>query len=388
MRWVVLVCGVVSAGCGRWGFDSQDEAAPPDSLVEADAPSVAPTGFVCNEPQRFASSGAPISAMTAVATSSGNAVFMADTAGNLAGWTYQNADGMLLPTSANVAIDTDVTSTISAAAQGNSIVVSAIKGLAASTGTSLYPRDKLGSSRGPVAQYTEFGADRALAVSPGGQFALAHIDVASRELRLRAIDTLGNGGSQVVVAPALELASYATIGSGSSGYVVQWNAGNTSPSSVRIALVDQDFGVVAGPVTANGQTTEGPISPHVLWAKTSDTYLATWHEKNGSDDDVWYQLRGPDLAPITISAVLSSSSCCTDIATDGVDFWITWLDFAGNKLVAARISATGVVTQRSVMSSGGTPVKWTMLQSGLQPVLVWIESGGTGPEMWIDPLCP
>jgi len=56
-------------------------------------------------------------------------------------------------------------------------------------------------------------------------------------------------------------------------------------------------------------------------------------------------------------------------------------------LAGAKIDATGNITPRAIVRSGGTPGPWTTVERDGQPVLVWSEVGGSGPDLYFDPMC-
>ncbi|MGE5183505.1 MAG: hypothetical protein ACM31C_15645 [Acidobacteriota bacterium] len=56
-------------------------------------------------------------------------------------------------------------------------------------------------------------------------------------------------------------------------------------------------------------------------------------------------------------------------------------------LGGAHVATDGTITPRAITNSGGTPGKWTMVARATQPVLVWTELGGSGPDLYFDPMC-
>jgi hypothetical protein len=251
-----------------------------------------------------------------------------------------------------------------------------------------WANDATGASRGPTIEHTELAADVSLATSPSGQLAFANVDVATQAVLVRRIDALGTYRAAPVTVTT-DVSTYAMLGPATPGFIAQWNVMQAGADPLMIALLDETFAIVAGPIQVNNNGTgQGPGRPRVVWAAESDTYLITWHEKNGVDDDVWFQLRDGNLDPITVPAILGLHGIKSEVSTDGTAFWVSWKDLTTGVLFAASISPTGVMTPRTVTTSGGLPSQWTMLRSGTQPVLVWLETGGSGPDLWIDPLCP
>lgn len=369
MRWLAAV-QLVGVACGRLDFDEH-----------------ALDGFVCNEPQRFQTPGAEIAALAATPTADGHLVATVDMRGNLAAWSFARRFDRLDVTASNLAIDDDVTTTLSLTSIGSKVMVAGITGVATPTGTRIWPRSSDGAERSMPVDHPEFAADTAIAVSSDGVLAFSDIDASTLAVRLRPLDVTGDyAAPPIIVVDATEKATHATIGPGGPGYVVQWTSSAATPDALKLALVDADGNLIAGPVQTN-ITTEGPGRPRVAWSSDTDTYLVSWFEKNATDDDVWFQLRGADLSPLTMAGILAPHAVRPEVAIDSDGFWVTWKDLQTNTLAAAHVSATGVVTPRVVTSSGGTPKQWTMLRAGGQSVLVWIEAGGSGPDLWFDPLC-
>ncbi len=54
----------------------------------------------------------------------------------------------------------------------------------------------------------------------------------------------------------------------------------------------------------------------------------------------------------------------------------------GRPLVGGAIGCDR--TPHAIASSGGAPGPWSVLDRFDQPVLVWTEIGGTGPDLYID----
>ena len=129
---------------------------------------------------------------------------------------------------------------------------------------------------------------------------------------------------------------------------------------------------------------------HVAWASQSNTYLVTWHEKDVTDDDdVWMQILGPDLSPVTPPSAIAAHSVSPKVTSDGIGFWVTYTNYdVSNHLASMYVTSDGTVTPIAIANSGGAPGQSEMLERGGQPVLVWTETGGSGPDLYFDPMCP
>jgi hypothetical protein len=392
VRKLTLISGVLLiASCGRWGF-SQQPPAIDDATPAVDATPLQ-NALVCGQPQRFQIGAAGIDQLTATPTHAGYSLFTVDTTGNLAGWSYEWQEAGLVAAAENVALDSDVATTVGATDVGSDLVVAAIHGASSATGTNVYPLAGDLTNRGPTAVHTEISGDTMPIAKSGVGNGLALVTVdAGFVVSARAITTFGEyAGNPVQVVDGTLRAGSISIEPAGTGYVMTWTEALSTPNALRIALLDASFAVVAGPFTQN-TTGFDPARPHVVWASTSNVYLTAWHEKNvGGDDDVFIQLRDHDLNPITPATIIANFSHTPVIATDGTDFWVAWRTYTTmpDHLEAAHLTPTGTLTPRSVTStSGATPKHYTMLERNGQAVMVYTETGGSGPDLWLDALCP
>ncbi|MBX3160390.1 MAG: hypothetical protein KF773_30780 [Deltaproteobacteria bacterium] len=387
---IAVALTLLSAACGRFGFDraavSDDEAgdAPPPTIDTGPAATLA-----CNTPSRFPIGAANLSKLTATAVGNGFAVFGVDTAGRLAGWSYQfDATGALVAVAQDVTIDGDIADNLGAAAIGDDIVLAAITGRISPTGTRLYPLDAALAPRGPKQSYAEFAGTVPLAAHGGKLAFLA--SQGSLQVEARRVSTLGvMVGAPTVVAPAALRAGNVAIAPRGTGWIATWVGAVASPNSVDTALLDESLAVVAGPVGGNA-TMFDPIQPRAAWAKGSGTYLFTWYAKNAVDDDeLFVQLADANLDAIGTTVLAASFSYAPSVASDGTDFWLVWNNYNLARLETMRVSAAGVLSAAApVTTSGGVPGQWTMVERLGQAVLVWAEVGGSGPDLWISALCP
>src|ERR1700733_897256 len=130
----------------------------------------------------------------------------------------------------------------------------------------------------------------------------------------------------------------------------------------------------------------------IAWAPQTNLYIMGWHEKTDTgDDNVWMSTLGSNLEVVVPPTVISPYSYSPQVTTDGTGFWMTGRTYvntpAPDFLQSAHIGADGTVTPRAVSNSGGTPGQWAMIIRDDQPILVWTETGGTGPDLYFDPMC-
>jgi hypothetical protein len=378
----VLAC---LAACGRWGFSP---AATPDSAGTADAgPDAAPVTLQCGSPVRFQVGAGAVSALATTATPNGFTMFTVDASGGLHGWGYEFVGTTLSAKFENTTIDTNATGTVAAASSDTALVLAAATGIPTATGTIVYPFDTSGVATGAPSQHAgELAIDTAVARSGvDGGFALATIAGGVVDARLVA----ANGSDATMPTPiAATGADTVSLASAGTGYSVAWGQTVAGKHEIAVELLDAGLNLVAGPQVVD-DLSYSAYRGSIAWAESSRVYMASWHEKNsGSGDDVWISILGPDLSVVVPPKLVASNSHDPKITTDGHSFWMTWEVYATPAyLDGAQIGADGTVTARPVSMSGGTPGKWAMIDRDGQSVLVWTEVGGSGPDLYFDPMC-
>jgi hypothetical protein len=133
------------------------------------------------------------------------------------------------------------------------------------------------------------------------------------------------------------------------------------------------------------------IRGSVAWLAAADRYLIAWFEKTPTGrDDIWFQIFDGTLAAATPATRLAQGAVAPQIGVDDAHFFVAWKDVAAtpDAMAAAVITANGAVTQRAVKSSGGSPLGYMFVERNGQAVLAWSETGGSGPDLWLDPMCP
>jgi len=372
-------------GACRFGFDAVPAPQGSDGAV---SPPDAMELLACTNPPRFTTNAATATAMVATATSTGFDVFTTDSTGNLAGFAYSFSGSELVANASGTIIDTNANGSLGTAVNGDTVLLSSMVGLPTATGTTLYAfGNALKENGSPSARAGELAATNPIVADPTGSgFALftmaATGDVVANHV---APDGSDADAPVAVVQPSVK-ASNVTVTPVTGGYVVAYSSAQSSPRQVALELVDNSFNTVVAPVSVdNAQYDE--YSPVI--AAVGNTYLVVWHAKDVTDDDdVWFELRDSTLKALTVPTKIATFSNTAVAASDGTNFWVVWENYSPSTVLAgAQITPAGVTTPLTVTGSGGTPKKWAMVARGSQPVLVWSESGGSGPDLYLDPMC-
>jgi hypothetical protein len=391
-----LLAGVLLvAACGRFDFDSQPPEGPSsDSHV-----------LVCEAPTRF-SIGTSLKTLNAVATAAGFAIVGVDNSGGLRGWTYEwtaadgtaalapGAEAALAPVAQNVLLAADATTTMGIAAVGDELVVASIYGGANPAGTRLHFLGADLSPRAAAPSLAGMMAGEGPIARGGGdaaELALLSVDATNR-VDARRIDTSGAELAPArIVVDSADGASSVQVATAKDGYVLSWTSSAGSPNKKRVARLDRNLDLVAGPVFAASGANEDAVRGGVAWLPEADRYLVAWFEKSAtSGDDVWFQILDGALAPAMPATLLARRAVQPQIGTGGGRFFATWRDISTTPatLAAAVIGPDGAVTPRAVPRSSGAPLGYSVVERNGQAVLVWSETGGDGLDLWLDPMCP
>jgi hypothetical protein len=349
-----------------------------------------PDTLRCGAPARFQIGASNVNALDVVPTSTGFTLFTVDPANTLHGWTYDAIDGEVTAVAENVALDVDISQTFGAATIGDQIMVASIYGVPTALGTKVHALDgelvPLGQPAIRAGQIAAAGPISRSGLDDGGAF--VDVDPTTGDVFARPLDLLGRDAGPVrTILPGVESPNAVEVAPGAPGYAVVYSAAMPTPNVARLALFDSALGIVAGPVDLSISTFDA-ARPQVAWSPESGTYLVTWYEKTPTDDDdVWMQLRGPNLEPLTLAQVIATNSHSPQVTSDGDGFWLTWISYGPERLQAAFVAPDGTVTPRAVTGSGGVPSKWSIVEREAQAVLVWTESAGSGPDLYLDPMC-
>jgi hypothetical protein len=229
------------------------------------------------------------------------------------------------------------------------------------------------------------------ALAPGAGDQLAFLgQLSSADVSAMAVSPAGAPlGAAHLVVDRTDKVNTATILPAGAGFLVAWGASAPSPNDVRAARYDEQLGATT-PVTvvSPGVIADAEI-PRAAYLAAHATFAFAWFEKRGMNgsDQIWVSLRDAALgeahAPIFVGAGVAPV-----IAAGDDDFLIVWRNAAlPTQLGAARLAADGTVTPLSVAGTGGTAAAWDIAARNGQPALVWLEAGGSAPNLAFDPLC-
>ncbi len=368
----------VASGCGRYGFEADDNATP-----DADA---TPRLLTCGLAPKFAIGTTTLKDFAAVPTSNGFALFSIDNSNELRGWSYA-WNGDALQHVIDGAIVQNVTGAFGADAIGDDIVVTAVTNTPTATSYHLLDAN-LARRAAPV---TAVG--RVVGAWPisraGTTDELASVRYETNDVAVYNIDARsGADGTMRMLGAAPDAPSELSITSAGTGYAVAWVDTAATPNLTRLALLDKAFNVIKGPIVISAGTAFDTIRPRIRWAPLSNTYGVTWFEKTPTgDDDVYAAVFDDQLAPKFAPVKLQTSAVRPKIATDGTAFWIGYVNAGLNSMDVARLTVDGSVVVRSAASGGGAPKAFGMVERAGQPVLVTVEESG-GSQLYFDPLCP
>jgi hypothetical protein len=375
----------VTASCGRFGFhDVPDSGAPsPDGAIPNSDGTTPPavTPLRCGSPTRVQLGN--VQAIATAAIDAGFAVFTGVGGDqNVHGWMYTvDASGNLVAAAKNVTIGTSETKTFGAGGMGSELGVAFAYGSPA-TGTQMTALDTNLATIGSAQHAGEIPVTAPIA---GDVLVTINGNVTGRLVSPNGSDA----SSAKTIASSAEAPSDVSIVPAGSGYAVAYHVSMPPPNHTRIVLLDSNLAIVGGPTTI-GDLVDDAYLPRAAWADASQTLLVAYHEKNAvGGDDVWFQLLSATLSPITPPTLIGPSSTNAQVTTDGTAFWMVWLDNSTNPslLAGARVDATGAIAPRAIVRSGGSPGPWTTVVRDGQPVLVWNEKNGTGPDLYFDPMC-
>jgi len=376
----VLYGLLLAAGCGRYGFEGGPDDPAPDAATSA---------LRCGNAPKF-SVGTLVRDVAAIATSQGFALFTVDEAKELRGWSYGLDAGALTAEAQNVALDIDVTGAFGASAAGDDIVIGAIHGAMTTLGTTYHALDAgLAERSTPV-----ISNGRVIGVEPLARCAtqpgLASIRHETGDVAVHGIATNGSDLGTRMLGVAAENPNELSIITAGTGYAVAWIDTIATPNTTKLALLDENYAFVKGPVTVMNTAGFDTIRPRIRWAPGSNTYAVAWFEKTPTgDDDVYAQVFDAQLQPMFAPKLVETSAVRPKLATDGTSFYIGYLQVAANpdRMQTAHLTTDGTLTIRSAASSGGTPLAFSMVERAGQAVLVYVESK-TSVDVWFEALCP
>ena len=377
MKTLALLMIPVVAACGRMGFD---QSAGPDGTSDA---AIDRLHLMCGAPARF-SVGATTSRLAAASTPGGYNVFTVDDTGEVRGFTYELTTGTPVAQLDNVAITSNANGPLGSIALGDKLLLAVPYGRPVATGTQLVPLDAQLATRGqPTMQDGWFGSFNTLAATGSGTLAFLG-QLGNGEVDAKLVSPLGvDLGAPHPVIDQADGASLPTILPTATGFVVVWAANAPSPNEVHAELLDAQLAIQTPATTVSFPTQFDAEVPRIGYSTTSGTYMFAWVEKTGQGDQIWVSLRDASLNE-SQHLKIGSGYAPAIVAGDN-DFLVVWED--GSQLDAARITMGGQVTPLSILGSGGKFAAWDLVVHNGQPAVVWAETGGTGANLWLDPLC-
>ena len=394
MRTLAILIIPLAAACGRGRFDAVPP--PPDAVAIDAAPDAAPPVLSCTMPPRFSIS-ASVTQLSATARLHGYDVFTVDSTGEVQGFSYtfdtnDRATATLAKQVANVPVGTNATGSLGAFADGDDVIVAMPYGRPMPTGTALIPLDAQLDARGaPAIHDGLYGAGGALARNTTGVLAFA-TQPTVEEIDLKLVSPLGGEATTVqqvkLTEGTTELENPTVIPVGAN-FLVVWNA-DVSPSELHAQLFDERLVAQTLIKKVSFDQGGGTEFPRAAYAAAADRYLFAWHQKisgGGSGDEVWISLRNGSFTEIA-AAKVAAQGILPAIAAGDNDFLVVWQDGGSlSHLGAARVAMDGTVTPVGVPDTGGTAAGWDVVVHNGQPAVAWVEAGGTGPNLWLDPLC-
>jgi hypothetical protein len=324
--------------------------------------------------------------MGAAASDSGFAVFDVDGAGALWGYSFAlGSDGTLSAVATQTQLGAGQSGQLGGAAIGDHVVVASLTS-AMPAGTTLLALD-------PALDPT--GAPVTDAIAASGETPIASNGSA---MMIAELDAGGNAIVRFVTTDAVESDTATTIGSAAvapyyedalattTGFALGYGTGMPS-QRVQLATLDANLGIVAGPVTLDGG--QDMYLPWFAYSPALDEFLVTWHQKDENDfDDTWAMLVDRGLNIVVPPFEVAPFSTNVVAAADADGFWLAYHTYMPASIMAAsHVDAGGNVTARPVTSSGGSPENWTVVERDGQAILVWTETGGSGPNLYFDPFC-
>jgi hypothetical protein len=376
------------AACGRGGFGDEvmDAAVGTTDGSSIDAP---PQALACGSPTRFQLGAASLNALSAASLTNGYAIMTTDSSGALRGWAFAFNGSQLVATAQNVALDSGATGVLGAASYGNTLMLTSEVGTPSATGTTVYALDPtMKALATPSARSGQFAATHPIAASGvDGTFAFVTMDSTTGEADAHVLAADGtDSGAPVKIVAGAAVPNNLAIATAPSGYAVAYSSAAGSPRQVTLQLHDASFNTVGGPVAVDSAAGD-EYMPSI--ASAGNALLVTWHAKDATgDDEVWIAIYDSALTPLVTAKSIATFSNDATLASDGTGFWLTWNTYKpANHLAGAHVAVDGTVTPRPVAGTSGTPGKWTLIARDTQPVLVWTEVGGSGPDLYLDPMC-
>lgn len=374
---------VLAAACGRTGIDR--ETGPSDAAL--DSPAIdAPAVLACNPP-RFQVADT-MSTLSAIATPAGFDVFPVDSGAVVHGLAYaMSGSGSLGAASNDVTVGQAAAGPVGVTVAGDNVVVS-MPFNSGTPGTQLIQLDRSLTAVGPKIMITNWSSPNnnltgMVAYNGIDSVALLGGENGGFSARLVSLDGVISPSHPVINGVAPAAPQGATIVRAGSGYVVSWWDGQSGELDAE--LLDDNLAVVQ-PAVKLGQASGTP--PRVAYLASAKRYGVTWWQKIGGIDYAFVGVFDASFAPVAEPVNVGAGTFSNIIAGDS-DFLVVWDGDAmtAPALGAARVLPDGSMVQLGIANSGGKQITWDLVSRAGQPALVWLEGGGTAPNLWIDPLC-
>ncbi|HEY1548401.1 MAG TPA: hypothetical protein VGG28_11295 [Kofleriaceae bacterium] len=374
------------ASCGRLGFTDLSAEVTPDASGPSSDAAPSPLLLACGAPQRFAFDTDQNGVGVAV-HASGIDVFDADSGGVLTGYSFElGSDGSLHELESGVVLGTNNASgEVGGAAIGDQVVLASTTN-AMPAGTTVFTLDDgLATVAAPMTDTSDASSEAPIA-SNGSVMMLAQMDAGSDAIVRLVSPSSGEASATTVVGASSVAPYYENAMATASGFALGY--GTAIPSSrTQLALLDASLNITTGPFTLDAGL--DMYAPWFAYSATLDKFLVTWHQKDvTSDDDTWAMIVDSTLNIVVQPFEVAPFSTNVVAAADADGFWLAYHTYTPASIIAAsHVAVDGTVTARPVTSSGGTPVNWNVVERDGQAILVWTETGGSGPNLYLDPLC-
>ena len=373
------------ASCGRLGFTDLPAEVNPDASGPSTDAAPKPLVLTCGAPQRFAFDSDE-QGIGVAARASGFDVFDVDSDATVWGYSFAlGSGGSLTAVATKTQLAGMANGTLGGAAIGDDVVLALANTGSATITTTLALDPSLDISSSPPSDTTAAAGEMPLA-SNGASLMLAQTTAGSDAIvRLVNID-----GDE---APASTLVGSAGIGpyyenamATNAGFALGY--GTELPSQrAQLAVLDAALNITTGPVTIDGG--QDMYSPWFAYSPALDEFLVAWHQKDQSDlDDTWAMIVDSTLNTVVQPFEVAATSTNVVAGADADGFWLAYDTYMpANIMAASHVDANGNVTARPVISSGGSPQQWIVVERDGQAILVWTETGGSGPNLYLDPFC-
>lgn len=390
---LTLVCLVVAC---RGNLNLQPEApqdAPPDTPVDAQPPTV----IACGAPERF-SIGRTVKHLYTAATERGFVVVTLDDSDAAFGFSYEFSGNRLVEKVYDVPIATGTFGQVGAirvdhdARDSIDVLIAAPYGTDATkpTGTALLPLDARLQQVGPTVKHDGWLAGYgSLARSDDGDLVFLGITGGGAEIDVKTVSRVGGeAGIAHPVDASGNMLSQPTMLRTQAGYMVVWAAPGGVLAEAKAAILDESLGVTTPAAKVSRDTGFSALTPTAAYSTAARRYLFAWAYKDDPGDVVALSLRDDQLGETATQVTGTSRGRFPAIAAGKDDFLVVWQD-AGTigHLGGVRVTPDGKPTYLAIPGTGGTAAAWDLIVRNGQPVLVWLEQGGTGANLWLDPLC-